>query len=259
MDLKLGGKHALVCGSSQGLGRGCAVALAQAGVEVTLNGRSAARLAATRDELEDRFGRPFAAVVADVTTSDGRAALLAETPDLDILVTNAAGPPPGHFEQWGEGVWSEAIRSNMLAPVHMITAVLGPMRRRGWGRIINITSGAVKEPIPLLGLSTAARLGLTGFVASIVREIAPDGVTINNLLPGPFDTERLLSYFASVARTKGVTLDEARRAFLAEVPARRAGSAEEFGELCAFLASPSAGFVTGQNIVIDGGAHHSTL
>src|SRR6202012_1271232 len=174
----------------------------------------------------------------------------------DILVNNAAGPPPGRFENWGEAEWSDAVRSNMLAPIHMITAVVGPMRKKGWGRIINITSGAVKEPIPMLGLSTSARLGLTGFVASVARELAPDGVTINNLLPGPFDTPRLASYFATVAKARSIPEEEARQSFMADVPARRAGAPEEFGALCAFLASELAGFVTGQNIVIDGGAHH---
>lgn len=259
MDLKLSGKRAIVCGSSQGLGLGCAIALAEAGVEVTLNGRSQERLDKTRAELEARFGHPFTAVVADVTTEQGRAALLAATPEPDILVNNAAGPPPGRFEKWGEPEWGDAVRSNMLAPIHLITATVGSMRRRGWGRIINITSGAVKEPIPLLGLSTAARLGLTGFVASIVREVAPDGVTVNNLLPGPFETQRLASYFATVARTKGISDSEARKAFMADVPARRAGLPQEFGAACAFLASGWAGFITGQNIVIDGGAHHSAL
>jgi 3-oxoacyl-[acyl-carrier protein] reductase len=259
VNLELAGKRAIVCGSSQGLGLACAVALAEAGAVVILNGRSEARLARTCTQLEAKFQRHFDAVVADVTTKDGRAALLAALPDPDILVNNSAGPSPGDFEHWGETEWSNAVSSCMLAPIYMITAVIKSMRQRRWGRIINITSVAVKEPVPLLGLSTASRLGLTGFVASITREVAADGVTVNNLLPGPFATDRMSTYVASLAKKNGISVEQAHKDFIAQIPARRVGLPEEFGAACAFLASKWGGFITGQNIVLDGGLHHGSL
>jgi 3-oxoacyl-[acyl-carrier protein] reductase len=259
MDLGLHGKRAIVCGSSRGLGYACAAALAAEGVEVVLNGRDPARLEQARAELETRFGRPFAAVAADVTTAAGREALLAPCPDPDILVNNAAGPPPGAFESWGEQAWRAAVESNMLAPIHLTTQVIGTMRKQGFGRILNITSSAVKESLPLLGLSTAARLGLTGFVASIAREVAADGITLNNLLPGRFDTDRLAGYFGAVAKARGVSEDAARQVAIAEIPARRLGLPDEFGAVCAFLAGRWGGYITGQNILLDGGDHRGVL
>jgi len=259
MDLGLEGKRAIVCGSSRGLGRACAAALAEAGAEVVLNGRDPATLEKTRAALEAQFGRPFAAVACDVTTEAGRAALLAVLPEPDILVNNAGGPPPGRFEDWGEQAWADAVRSNMLTPIHLTTAAIGPMRRKGWGRVINITSSAVKEPLPMLGLSTSARLGLTGFVASIAREVAGDGVTVNNLLPGRFDTDRLAGYISALGKARGLEPEAARAAAAAEVPAGRLGLPAEFGAACAFLASRWGGYITGQNLVIDGGAHHGAL
>lgn len=254
LDLGIAGRRAIVCGSSKGLGLACAEALADAGVEVVLNGRSPGPLADAAQALAARLDRPVASVAADVTTEDGRRALLAACPEPDILVTNAAGPPPGQFEDWGEAEWHAALAANMVAPLQLIRAALPAMRRRGWGRILNITSAAVKAPLPMLGLSTGARSGLTGAVASLAREAACDGVTINNLLPGHFDTDRLAAYFAGLARREGVPVEEARARVEAANPARRVGRPAEFGAVCAFLASVHAGYVNGQNLLLDGGA-----
>lgn len=254
MDLGIAGRAAIVCGSSKGLGLACATALAEAGVEVLLNGRSAEPLAAAADALSERIGWPVASVAADVTTEDGRAALLAACPKPDILVTNAAGPPPGQFEDWGEDEWHAALQANMVAPLQLIRATIPAMRSRGFGRILNITSSAVKSPVQMLGLSTGARAGLTGAVASLAREAACDGVTINNLLPGYFDTDRLAGVFAAQAKRQNVSPEEVRARAEAGNPARRVGRPEEFGAVCAFLASQHAGFITGQNLLLDGGA-----
>jgi 3-oxoacyl-[acyl-carrier protein] reductase len=254
MDLGIAGRRAIVCGSSKGLGLACAEALADAGVEVVLNARTAGPLEAAAQALSERLGRPVASVAADVLEADGRARLLAACPEPDILITNAAGPPPGRFEDWDEAAWHAALQANMVAPLQLIRAALPAMRRRGWGRILNITSAAVKAPIPMLGLSTGARSGLTGAVASLAREAAADGVTINNLLPGYFDTGRLAGVFASQAAQQGVTADEVRRRAEAGNPARRVGRPAEFGAVCAFLASEHAGYVNAQNLLLDGGA-----
>ncbi len=254
MDLGIKGRSAIVCGSSKGLGLACATALADAGVEVLLNGRSPEPLAAAAKTLSDRIGWPVASVAADVTTEAGRAALLAACPEPDILINNAAGPAPGLFEDWGEDEWHAALQANMVAPLQLIRATIPAMRRRGWGRILNITSSAVKSPVAMLGLSTGARLGLTGAVASLAREAACDGVTINNLLPGYFDTDRLAGVFAAQARRQNVSPDELRARAEAGNPTRRVGRPEEFGAACAFLASTHAGFINGQNLLMDGGA-----
>ncbi|MGZ6037229.1 MAG: SDR family oxidoreductase [Phenylobacterium sp.] len=254
MDLGIEGRSAVVCGSSKGLGLACATALADAGVEVLLNGRAPAPLAAAAHALSDRIGRPVASVAADVTTEDGRARLLQACPEPDILVTNAAGPPPGQFEDWGEAEWHAAVQANMVAPLQLIRATIPAMRRKGWGRILNITSAAVKSPVAMLGLSTGARSGLTGAVASLAREAAADGVTINNLLPGYFDTDRLAGVFAAQAERQGVPSGELRARAEAANPTRRVGRPEEFGAVCAFLASQHAGFINGQNLLLDGGA-----
>ena len=254
LDLGIAGRRAIVCGSSKGLGLACAEALADAGVEVLLNGRSPEALAATAEALAARLGRPVASVAADVTTEDGRRVLLSACPEPDILVTNAAGPPPGQFEDWGEAEWHAALTANMVGPLQLIRSVLPAMRRRGFGRILNITSAAVKAPLPMLGLSTGARSGLTGAVASLAREAACDGVTINNLLPGHFDTDRLAGYFAGLAARQGVSVAEARAQVEAANPARRVGRPAEFGAVCAFLASAHAGYINGQNLLLDGGA-----
>jgi len=255
MDLGIAGRRAVVCGSSKGLGLACATALAEAGVEVVLNGRSPEPLAAAAQALAARIGRPVTSVAADVLDADGRARLLAACPEPDILITNAAGPAPGQFEDWDEAAWHAALQANMVAPLQLIRATIGPMRARGWGRILNITSAAVKAPIPMLGLSTGARSGLTGAVASLAREAARDGVTINNLMPGQFDTDRLASVFASQAARQGIAVEEARRRAEAVNPARRIGRPEEFGAVAAFIASEHAGYITGQNLLLDGGAY----
>jgi 3-oxoacyl-[acyl-carrier protein] reductase len=254
MDLGIAGRRAIVCGSSKGLGLACAEALAEAGVEVVLNARTAGPLEATAKALSGRFGRPFAHVAADVLEAQGRARLLAACPEPDILITNAAGPPPGRFEDWDEAAWHAALQANMVAPLQLIRAALPAMRRNRWGRILNITSAAVKAPIPMLGLSTGARSGLTGAVASLAREVAADGVTINNVLPGFFDTDRLAGVFASQAAQQGVSPEDVRRRAEAGNPARRVGRPEEFGAVCAFLASAHAGYINAQNLLLDGGA-----
>ena len=253
--LGIEGRSALVCGASKGLGRACAEALAQAGASLTICARTAGPLEAAAAEIAAGNGVRVAAVAADVTTEAGRTALLAACPDPDILVTNAAGPPPGRFEDWGEAEWQAATSANMIAPLLMIRGVVGGMRRRGWGRIVNITSSAVKAPLPMLGLSNGARAGLTGAIGGIAREVARDGVTINNLLPGHFATGRLESYLAALAGARGVSVEAVRAAVAAANPTGRVGRPEEFGALCAVLASAHAGYVTGQNILMDGGLY----
>ena len=259
MDLGISGRTALVCGSSQGLGHACAVALAEAGVEVVLNGRDAGRLAQAAGALSERLGRTFAHVSADVTTQEGRAALLEACPQPDILITNAAGPPPGNFVNWDEADWQKALSANMVTPIMLIRDVIAPMRSKGWGRIINITSGAVKAPIAMLGLSNGARTGLTGFIAGLAREVARDGVTVNNLLPGQFETARLRSLAQATAEHRGVSVEQAWKDMGAANPTGRLGSPEEFGATCAFLASQSAAYINGQNILLDGGAYPGTF
>jgi 3-oxoacyl-[acyl-carrier protein] reductase len=250
MNLGIEGKRALVCAASKGLGRGCAEALAREGVAVTIVARTRETLAATAAAIEAATGRPVAYAVADVTTSEGRAAALAACPDPDILVNNAGGPPPGTFREWDRAAWLRAIDANMLAPIELIKATVDAMIARTFGRIINITSSSVKAPIPILGLSNGARSGLTGFIAGLAREVAPHGVTINNLLPGSFDTDRLRATMGD---------DAALAARAAAIPVRRLGTPAEFGELCAFVCSMHAGYITGQNLLIDGGAYPGTF
>ena len=255
MDLGISGRIALVCGSSSGLGRACAQALGEAGVELILNGRSPDRLEATVQALSQHLGRSVRGIVADVSTIEGRATLLAECPAPDILINNGAGPPPGDFRGFDERAWHEAVSVSMIAPIMMIRGVVDGMAARGWGRIINITSMSVKSPIPLLDLSNGARSGLTGFVAGVARQVAAQGVTINNLLPGRFGTERLQSYIAKVAEHQGVDVDAAVQKMYASNPMRRFGNPEEFGAYCAFIASQHAAFITGQNLALDGGEY----
>lgn len=259
MDLGIKGKRAIVCGSSSGLGYACAAALAQAGVQVLLNGRAGPRLEAARERLSMDIGCDVPALAADVTTAQGRDSLLSAMPEPDIIVTNAGGPPPGTIDDWDEEHWHDALQANMVAPILLIRAVLGPMRARGWGRILNITSSAVKAPLPLLGLSNGARTGLTGFIAGLAREAACDGVTINNLLPGYFATDRLKAYVTAMARSRNVEQAVIWDELSAKSPARRVGQPDEFGAVCAFLASTLAGFIHGQNILLDGGAFPGTL
>jgi 3-oxoacyl-[acyl-carrier protein] reductase len=263
MDLGLTGKWALVCAASKGLGKGCAKALVAEGVNVVITARGAEALEATAAELRAIAGATGAevrAVAGDITTAEGRAAALAACPRVDILVNNAGGPPPGDFREWGREAWIKALDANMLTPIELIKATVDAMAARGYGRIVNITSGAVKAPIDVLGLSNGARSGLTGFVAGVARsDLAAHGVTMNGLLPGAFDTDRLRGAMQGAAAKTGQPLDAvlARRA--AGIPAKRFGTADEFGAFCAFLCSVQAGYLTGQNILLDGGAYPGTF
>jgi 3-oxoacyl-[acyl-carrier protein] reductase len=259
MDFGIAGKRALVCAASKGLGRGCAQALANEGVRVTIVARTLATLEQTAREIGDATGTPVDFVVADVATVDGRAASLAACPAPDILVNNAGGPPPGNFRDWDREDWLRALDANMLAPIALIKATIDGMSARGFGRIVNITSGAVKAPIANLGLSNGARSGLTGFIAGLAREVAPHGVTINNLLPGMFATDRLRTTVGAQAERTGRTVDDVIAERAAQVPVRRAGDPAEFGALCAFVCSVQAGYITGQNLLIDGGAYPGTF
>ena len=254
MDLGIKGRRALVCASSKGLGRGCAEALAAEGVDLVLNARGDEALQATADALRNQFGVQVTAVAADVTSEAGQRAVLDAAGDVDILVTNAGGPPPGMWSDWTREDFIAAFDANLLTPIAFIKALLPGMTARGWGRIVNITCVAVKAPIPVLGLSNTARSGLTGYVAGVSRQVAGTGVTINNLLPGLHDTDRLAMLDKVDAAARGITLEEARAARIGTIPAGRFGTAEEFGAACAWLCSNHAGFVIGQNILLDGGA-----
>ena len=259
MDLGLKGRRAIVCASSKGLGRGCAMALAQEGVDLVINSRSADVLEATADEIRKAAGVTVTPVACDVTTEEGRAAVLAACPDPDILVNNAGGPPPGDFRDWDRDDWIKALDANMLTPIFLIKAVVDGMIARKFGRIVNITSGAVKAPIDILGLSNGARSGLTGFIAGLSRKTVRDNVTINNLLPGAFDTDRLHANMQAAAKRAGADVVELTRQRAANVPAGRFGTPEEFGHACAFLCSAHSGYITGQNLLPDGGAFPGTM
>jgi 3-oxoacyl-[acyl-carrier protein] reductase len=259
MDLGIRGKKALVCASSKGLGKGCALALAEAGVDLVLNARGAEALEQTAEEIRARFQVNVTAIAADITTQEGRAAVLAAAGHIDILVTNAGGPPPGLWSDWDRDDFIAAIDANMLTPIALIKSVLPSMIEQGWGRIVNITSQSVRAPIPQLGLSNSARAGLTGYVAGTSRQVAPHGVTINNLLPGIHATDRAISLDGKVAADTGVSIDDANSAREATIPARRYGTLEEFGATCAFMCSQHAGFMVGQNVMLDGGATNMTM
>ena len=259
MDLGIRGKRAIVCAASKGLGRGCAEALAGAGVDLVINARGMKALEATAAEIRAAHEVNVVPVAADITTVEGRAAVLAEAPDADILVTNAAGPPPGMWSEWDRDDFIAALDANMLTPIALMQALLPGMCDRGWGRVVNITSGSVKSPIPQLGLSNTARAGLTGFVAGTSRQVAPMGVIINNLLPGIHATDRADSLDGAVMKAQGISLEEARARRYATIPVRRYGTRQEFGATCAFLCSQFAGFIVGQNVLADGGAFNSTL
>ncbi len=263
MDLQLSGKWALVGGASKGLGLGCAQALAREGVHVVMVARGAEALEAASAQLR-QFGSTILTVAVDITTPEGREAIwtVAGGPgkNFDIVVTNAGGPPPGDFRHWERDDWIKAVDANMLTPIELIKATVDGMAERGFGRIINITSSAVKAPIDILGLSNGARSGLTGFVAGVARSsIAAKGVTINNLLPGKFDTDRLAATHQSAAHKTGKTVADVRAVQQAQIPAGRFGTPEEFGAICAFLCSVQAGYVTGQNILPDGGLYAGTF
>jgi 3-oxoacyl-[acyl-carrier protein] reductase len=258
MDLGIKGKRALVCASSKGLGRGCAEALAAAGVDLVLNARGAEALEATASGIRQRFQVNVVTVVADITTEAGRTAVLAEGP-FDILVTNAGGPPPGQWSDWSREDFIKALDANMLTPIALMQAALPGMMAQGWGRVVNITSVSVKSPIAVLGLSNSARAGLTGFVAGTARQVAGKGVTINNLLPGIHATDRAIALDSAVVKAKGISMDDAIAERAATIPAGRYGTPAEFGAACAFLCSDLAGFLVGQNIILDGGATNATL
>ena len=260
MDLGIAGKWALVCAASKGLGRGCAMALAREGVNVVVTARGAEALESTASELRALGGAEVRTVVGDITTEAGRAAALAACPQVDILVNNAGGPPPGNFREWNREAWIKAIDANMLTPIELMKATVDAMAGRGYGRVVNITSGAVKAPIDILGLSNGARAGLTGFVAGLARSsLAASGVTINGLLPGAFDTDRLQATLKGSADKTGKSIDAIAEERRRNIPAKRFGSAEEFGAICAFLCSVQAGYITGQNLLADGGAYPGTF
>ena len=258
MDLGISGKRALVCASSKGLGLGCARALAGAGVDLVMNARGAEALEAAAAAIRSDFGVTVETAACDVTTPDGQAQVLAAAGDADILVNNAGGPPPGMWSDWDREDFIKALDANMLTPIALMKALLPSMMERGWGRVVNITSQSVRAPIGVLGLSNSARSGLTGYVAGTARQVAPSGVTINNLLPGIHDTDRATALDTSVGRAQNQSFDEVRAARIATIPARRYGTAEEFGAACAFLCSQHAGFIVGQNWLLDGGATNLT-
>jgi len=264
MDLGISGKWALVCGASRGLGFGCAQALVREGVNVLIvaRGESALAQAASRlrSDATPTAGVQVLAVAADITSAQGREAVWAQRGDFDIVITNAGGPAPGDFRDWSQEDWQRALQANMLTPIELIKATVDGMAARGFGRVVNITSGAVKAPIDILGLSNGARSGLTGFVAGVARSsLAAQGVTINNLLPGAFDTDRLRATMQGVADKTGQPLDAVLQARRGAIPARRFGTAQEFGAICAFLCSQQAGYMTGQNVLADGGAFPGTF
>jgi 3-oxoacyl-[acyl-carrier protein] reductase len=264
MDLGITGRWALVCGASKGLGFGCAQALAREGVHVLLVARGAPALQQAVDTLKADAALPQGTqvlqVAADITTPEGRTAVFAVRRDFDIVVTNAGGPPPGDFRDWDRDAWIKAVDANMLTPIELIKATVDGMAARGFGRIVNITSSSVKAPIDILGLSNGARSGLTGFVAGVARtrKLAAAGVTINNLLPGAFDTDRLRATMEGAVKKTGQSMDAVRTSRMNTIPAQRFGNAEEFGATCAFLCSRHGGYITGQNVLLDGGAYPGT-
>lgn len=259
MDLGIKGKTALVCAASKGLGKGCAFSLAREGVNVTLVARGREALEATAEEIRKATGVKVTAVATDITTAEGRKQALAACPNPDILVNNAGGPPPGDFREFTHEMWIAALEANMLTPIELIRATVDGMIQRKFGRIVNITSSAVKAPIDVLGLSNGARTGLTGFVAGVARKTVAHNVTINNLLPGMFDTDRLKSSSEAMARMQKKSFDEVHAARMKTVPAGRFGTPDEFGDACAYLCSAQAGYITGMNFLIDGGAYPGTF
>jgi 3-oxoacyl-[acyl-carrier protein] reductase len=254
MDLLIAGKKALICGGSAGLGFACAQALAREGVDVVIAARTTETLAQAAAKLEAIATASVAYVAADVTTEEGRARIFSQHPGFDIVITNAGGPPPGDFRDWDRDAWLRALDANMLSPIAIIKQVVDGMMQRGFGRIINITSSAVKSPVDGLGLSTGARSGLTGFVAGLARTTVGKGVTINNILPGTFDTARLAGNFAAAAKRGGLDAAQVRADRITKHPAKRLGQPEEFGAACAFLCSAHAGYINGQNLLMDGGS-----
>jgi len=259
MDLGIAGKTAIVCAASKGLGRGCAEALAAAGCDLVINARTAEVLETTAEAIAEAHGVKVTPVAGDITTDEGRAPVLEAAGSPDILVTNAGGPPPGMWHDWTRDDFIRALDANMLTPIALMQACLPAMTERGWGRVVNITSQSVKAPIAVLGLSNSARAGLTGFVAGTARQVAAEGVTINNLLPGIHATDRADALDSAVAEKEGIPIDEARARRAGTIPVRRYGTPAEFGAMCAFLCSQHAGFIVGQNVLLDGGAVNATL
>jgi 3-oxoacyl-[acyl-carrier protein] reductase len=259
MDLGIEGKSALVCAGSKGLGKGCALALAREGANLTLVARGVEALEATAAEIRQQTGAQVKTVAADIVTPQGREAALAACPRPDILVNNAGGPPAGDFRQWDRDVWIKALDANMLTPIELIKLTVDGMIARKFGRIVNITSAAVKAPIPILGLSNGARTGLTGFVAGLSRQTVMHNVTINNILPGLFATDTMMSRIDAMAKQAGKAFDQVEQERLKTIPAGRFGTPEEFGQLCAYICSAQASYLTGQNFLIDGGAYPGTL
>jgi 3-oxoacyl-[acyl-carrier protein] reductase len=259
MNLGIAGKNAIVCAASKGLGRACAMSLAREGVAVTINARNEETLLATAEEIRRETDSPVTAVAADITSEEGRAAVLAACPDPDILVNNAGGPPPGDFRDWDREDWIKAIDANMLTAIFLIKETVDGMIDRKFGRIVNITSAAVKSPIEILGLSNGARAGLTGFVAGLARQTVRHNVTVNNILPGPFATDRMYGNIRVVAEKEGRSFEEMCEIRAKQNPAGRFGEPAEFGDACAYLCSAQAGFITGQNLLLDGGAFPGTL
>lgn len=259
MDLGIAGKKALVCASSKGLGKGCALALAEAGVDLVLNARGSKALNETAEAIRSRFNVRVEAVVADITTPEGQEEVLTRAGAVDILVNNAGGPPPGMWSDWGRDDFMAALNANMLTPIALMSRLLPTMIEKGWGRVVNITSQSVKAPIAVLGLSNSARAGLTGYVAGTARQVAPFGVTINNLLPGVHDTDRIMSIDTQVSQSQGIPLEQVAKERSATIPAGRYGTIEEFGATCAFICSQHASFMVGQNILLDGGSVNATI
>lgn len=259
MDLGISGRTAIVCAASKGLGKASALSLARDGVNLFITARTEDVLKATAAEIASETGVSVTPVAGDITTAEGRSAVLAACPDPDILVNNAGGPPPGNFRTFEPQDWLDAVNANMVSAIELIKATVDGMIDRKFGRIVNITSAAVRQPIPELCLSNAARAGLTGFVAGLSRETVRHNVTINNILPGPHETDRIYSNLTSRAKKEGKSLDEVMAAAKAANPAGRFGLAEEFGDACAFLCSANAGFITGQNLLLDGGTYKGTM
>ncbi len=259
MDLGIAGKKALVCASSKGLGKGCALALAESGVDLVLNARGSKALNETAEAIRSRFNVRVEAVVADITTPEGQEEVLTRAGAVDILVNNAGGPPPGMWSDWGRDDFMAALNANMLTPIALMSRLLPTMIEKGWGRVVNITSQSVKAPIAVLGLSNSARAGLTGYVAGTARQVAPFGVTINNLLPGVHDTDRIMSIDTQVSQSQGIPLEQVAKERSASIPAGRYGTIEEFGATCAFICSQHASFMVGQNILLDGGSVNATI
>ncbi len=259
MDLGLSGKKAIVCASSRGLGKGCAIALAEAGCEIIINGRDADVLGKTAAEIRERTGTIVHEIAADVSTAEGQAALLKQCPDPDILVNNNGGPPFRDFRELDREALLQGVSQNMITPIELIQAVIDGMCQRGFGRIVNITSSSVYMPIPGLDLSSGARAGLTSFLAGVARSVAEQNVTINTLLPGKMDTDRLTVSFQSAAAKTGASIEEVKSNALKQVPAGRMGTPSEFGNTCAFLCSTHAAYITGQNLLVDGGLYPSAF